>query len=71
MAYLTIDKSGLVQLWNNQPELANDIWLAWIDKSNYKNEIGIDVTSNDYFRNLFTADEVPCCISISLQCKIL
>lgn len=66
MAYLTKDKSGLIQLWNNKPELSKDksMWLAWVDKANSKNEIGIDVTSNNYFRNLFTRHKIPCCLSI-------
>ena len=30
MAYLTKDKCGLIQLWNNKPELSKnkDIWIA-------------------------------------------
>ena len=69
MAYLTKDKSGLVQLWNNKPELSKDksMWLAWIDKINGKNEVGIDVTSNDYFRSLFTKHKIPCSASIILK----
>ena len=66
MIYLTKDKSGLVQLWNNKPELANDIWLAWIDKSEGKNEVAIDVTSNDYLRSLFNDDEIPACYKLNV-----
>ena len=71
MAYLTKDNTGLVQLWNNKPELANDIWIAWIDKENYKNEIGIDVTNNNYFRNLFSIHKTPCCLDIEIKYKVL
>lgn len=71
MAYLTKDKFGLIQLWNNKPELSKDksIWLAWTDKVNYRNEIGIDVTANDYFRDLFSRYKVPHCVSIVLEYK--
>lgn len=73
MAYLTKDKSGLIQLWNNKPELTKNksSWLAWIDKNNYKNEIGIDVTSNNYFRELFDRYKVPCCLDIELKYKLI
>lgn len=64
MAYLTKDMSGLIQLWNNKPELCNDIWCAWIDKTMSKNEIGIDVTCNEYFNSLFGNIPAPICISI-------
>ena len=73
MAYLTKDKSGLIQLWNNKPELTKNksSWLAWIDKNSYKNEIGIDVTSNNYFRALFDIHKSPCCLDIELKYKLI
>ena len=39
-AYITKDKHGLVQLWNNKPEFNEvmDCWFAWIDKG-YNNEV--------------------------------
>lgn len=73
MAYLTKDKQGLIQLWNNKPQLSKDrsTWLAWINHNDNKNEIGIDVTSNNYFRNLFTIYKSPCCVSIELKYKLI
>ena len=73
MAYLTKDKSGLIQLWNNKPELSKnkDVWLAWVDRDNGKNEVGIDVTSNDYFRHLFDIYKAPCCVNIELKYKLM
>ena len=64
MSYITKDTTGLVQLWNNKPELANGIWVAWIVKKSGKNEIGIDVTNNNYFKNLFSRYKTPCCVVI-------
>ena len=73
MAYLTKDGSGLVQLWNNKPELSKnkDIWIAWIDKKACKNEVAVDVTANDYFRHLFDIHVSPCCIDIQLKYKLI
>lgn len=71
MAYLTKDNAGLVQLWNNKPEFANDMWFAWINKKSYKNEIGVDVTNNNYFRNLFSIHKTPCCVEIEVKYKLL
>ena len=73
MAYLTKDKSGLIQLWNNKPELSKnkDIWVAWVDKKNYKNEVAVDVTANDYFRHLFDMHVSPCCVDIELKYKVV
>ena len=65
-AYLTKDNSGLVQLWNNEPELVNGCWQAWIIKG-VNNEVGIDVTGNDYFRNVFTHYERPACLNIMVM----
>lgn len=64
MIYLTKDNTGLVQLWNNKPELANGIWVAWINKKSGKNEIGIDITNNNYFKNLFSRYKTPYCVVI-------
>lgn len=69
MAYLTKDVSCLIQLWNNKPELVNGCWQAWNNQEEYDNEIGIDVTNNDYFRNLFTPWGEPICLDITLQYK--
>ena len=69
MTYLTKDVSNLIQLWNNKPELINGCWQAWNNRENCDNEIGIDVTNNDYFRNLFTRYEEPICLDIMLQYK--
>ena len=73
MAYLTKDKCGLIQLWNNKPELSKnkDIWVAWINKNNYKNEVAVDVTANDYFRHLFDMHVPPCCVDIELKYKVV
>ena len=60
MAYLTIDKFGVVQLWNHKPEYNKKMkcWQAWIKKG-YFNEVAIDITANDYFRNNITFEESP------------
>ena len=73
MAYLSKDKYGLVQLWNNKPELSKnkDIWIAWIDRKNNKNEVAVDVTANDYFRHLFDIHVPPCCVNIELKYKVV
>lgn len=52
MAFLTKDDSGLIQLWQNYPNKVNGIWQAWIEKG-VNNEIGLDVTGCDCFRELF------------------
>ncbi len=71
MAYLTKDPSGLVQLWNNKPEFnkSSGFYFAWINRKENKNEIGIDVTENKYFRELFDRYEIPCCVQIELKYK--
>lgn len=72
MPYVTKDKHGLIQLWLNKPEFneATDCYSAWIDKG-VINEVPIDVTSNDYIRGLFTTHDVPCCLDISLDYKVI
>ena len=59
-AYITKDKFGLVQLWNNKPEYNNEMgcWQAWI-KEGYYNEIAIDVTANNLFREMVTFESSP------------
>lgn len=59
-AYITKDKFGLVQLWNNKPEYNNAMrcWQAWI-KEGYYNEIGIDITANNLFRESVTFENSP------------
>lgn len=52
MAFLTKDDSGLIQLWQNYPIKVNGIWQAWIERG-VSNEIGLDVTECDCFRELF------------------
>lgn len=52
MAFLTKDDSGLIQLWQNYPNKVEGIWQAWIEKG-VNNEIGLDVTECDCFRELF------------------
>ena len=74
MAYLTKDTTGLVQLWNNKPEYNKkmECFQAWLPgKEGYHNEVGIDVTGNDYFRNLFEQQERPCVVDIVLRYKVL
>lgn len=72
MAYLTKDPSGLVQLWNNKPEFnkSSGFYFAWINRKENKNEIGIDVTENKYFRELFDRYKTPCCVQIELNTKL-
>lgn len=66
-AYLTKDPSGLVQLWNNKP-----IWYepeghpelgyfyAWKQgKKGTDNEIGIDISDNNYLSSLVTPETSP------------
>ena len=71
MSYLTKDPSGLVQLWNNKPEYHKEsgFYFAWINRKENKNEIGIDVTENKYFRELLDIYETPCCVQIELKYK--
>lgn len=71
MAYLSKDNSGLVQLWSNKPEYNKyaEAWQAWIDHENNKNEVGIDVTNNRYFRHLFDIYDTPTCLDITLKVK--
>lgn len=68
-AYLTKNKNGIVFLWNNKPEYNKylESYMAW--QSGHEgewNEVGIDVTANEYFRNIFTT-EPPCAIKIELN----
>ena len=60
MAYLTKDKHGLVQLWNNKPKFNEvmDCWIAWITEG-YHNEVAVDITANDTFRENITFDASP------------
>lgn len=64
-AYITKDKSGLVQLWNNKPEFNKHTgcWQSWIIKG-ISNEVGIDITNNDLFREKITFDISPKKISL-------
>lgn len=59
-AYITKDKYNLVQLWNNKPEYNNEMecWQAWIKKG-YYNEVGVDVTANNLFRESVTFENSP------------
>ena len=59
-AYLTKDKQGIVQLWNNNPEYNHVMkcWQGWIKRGFY-NEIPIDVTSNNLFRESVTFENSP------------
>lgn len=52
-AYITKDKNGIAQLWNNKPEYNQvmQCWQAWITKG-YINEVPIDVTSIDLMRTI-------------------
>lgn len=68
-AYLTKNKDGIVFLWNNKPEYNKylESYMAW--EAGYegeRNEVGIDVTANEYFRNIFPT-EPPCAIKIELN----
>lgn len=60
MAYITKAKDGLVQLWNNKPKYNSkaDLWFAWIVKGE-ENEVGIDITANNYFRNKVSFENSP------------
>lgn len=67
-AYLTKNITGTVFLWNNKPEYNKylESYIAW--EAGYegeRNEVGIDVTANEYFRNIFPT-EPPCAIKIEL-----
>lgn len=69
MAYLTKDRSGLTQLWNNKPEYNEKKWCfqAWLPgKEGYHNEVAIDVTSNEYFYHLFDGLKLPSMIEITI-----
>lgn len=59
-SYITKDKTGLVQLWNNKPEYNEvvDMWIGWVDKGRI-NEIAVDVTANEYLRNNITFETSP------------
>ncbi len=59
-AYITKDKTGLVQLWNNKPNYNHivNMWIGWIEKGRI-NEVPIDITANDYFRNNITFETSP------------
>lgn len=68
-AYLTKNTNGIVFLWNNKPEYNKylESYIAW--ESGHEgewNEVGIDVTANEYFRNIFT-EKPPCAIKISIN----
>ena len=68
-AYLTKNTNGTVFLWNNRPEYNKflESYMAWESgKEGEWNEIGIDVTANEYFRNIFPT-EPPCAIKIELN----
>lgn len=60
MAYITKAKDGLVQLWNNKPSYNEtfDIWIGWIIEGE-ENEVGIDITGNDTFRNKVCFENSP------------
>lgn len=59
-AYITKDKNGIVQLWNNKPEynVIVGCWQAWIKKG-YHNEVPIDITANDFFRSNISFEKSP------------
>ena len=59
-AYITKDKYGLVQLWNNKPEFNKimNCWAAWIIPGR-QNEVAVDITANNCFRNNITFETSP------------
>lgn len=59
-AYLTKDKQGLVQLWNNKPEWNEfgQCFIGWIKKGEW-NEVAVDITANEYFRELVIFETSP------------
>lgn len=59
-AYITKDKHGLVQLWNNKPYYNEvvDMWIGWKEKGRI-NEVAIDVTDNNYIRSNITFETSP------------
>lgn len=68
-AYLTKNTNGIVFLWNNKPEYNKylESYMAWeAGHEGERNEVGIDVTANEYFRNIFPT-EPPCAIKISIN----
>ena len=74
MAYLTKDSTGLIQLWNNKPMYNKEAgWFyAWLPgKVGIHNEIAVDVTNNDYFRDLFITETAPSCAEITLRVKFI
>lgn len=70
MAYLTKDIQGIVQLWNNKPEWNKHFqqFQAWNIKGVH-NEVPIDVTANNYFREAFDIYELPAIIDIQIICR--
>lgn len=68
MAYVTKDKSNLIQLWNNKPSYSssNGIFYAWKQGlEGIDNEISIDVSNNKSFVELVLRFDAP----IRLQIK--
>lgn len=59
-AYITKDKHGLVQLWNNKPKFNEvmDCWIAWIEEGRF-NEVAVDVTANNLLRESATFETSP------------
>lgn len=59
-AYITKDKQGIVQLWNNKPEFNElmNCWVGWIIKG-YNNEVAVDVTANSCLRESVTFETSP------------
>lgn len=65
MAYLTKDKSNLIQLWNNKPsyDFSHGIFYAWKKgKEGIDNEVAIDVTNNERLSSLLQFNTPPVCI---------
>ena len=68
MAYLTKDKSNLIQLWNNKPSynFSHGIFYAWKKgKEGIDNEIAIDVSNNEKLSNLFIFLTPPRCLKLT------
>lgn len=72
MAYISKNPDGVIFLWNNKPfyNYYGSTYMAWLPNHiGQTNEIPIDVTSNDDFRNLFVNKLPPCCMEINILCK--
>ena len=72
MAYISKNPDGVIFLWNNKPHYNTygTTYMAWLpNRIGEANEVPIDVTSIDNFRNLFINKVPPCCMELKIICK--